>query len=764
MSFQLMVVESPSKAKTIQQYLGKGYEVLASYGHIRDLIPKQGAVKVDDTNVEMIYQLIAKNKIHLDKIYEKAKKASSILLATDPDREGEAIAFHILEVLKSQMDLSEKVVKRVVFYEITKTSVQTALLKARDLDMNLVNAQQARRALDYLVGFSLSPVLWRKIKPGLSAGRVQSPALRMIADREKEINSFISQEYWTVHGIIKHKRSFIEARLTQLSAKKIEQFSLTTEDHANKAKQLILSESQSIVTITDLQIKNRKRCPAPPFTTSTLQQEASRKINLSAAQTMRIAQQLYEGVAFDGEQKALITYMRTDSVTMGQEAIKEARDCIRSMYGAEYLPAQARKYKTKTKNAQEAHEAIRPTEFLLEPQSIKKNLTPDQYKLYKLIWDRALTSQMSDALYEDQILTMAAQKEHFFESRRSHLLFPGFLSVYQEGIDDSSKTTDDVLLGEPFGVKKGESLSLKDIDLKQHFTESPPRFTEASLVKTMESYGIGRPSTYASIISTLKTRQYVEIKQKRFYPTDMGVIVNDFLTKFFVTYVDYAFTAKMENLLDIIATGDNAWTGVVHDFWLPFSKIVKHVTTNISKKEVTQEQIDEACPSCGNHLIKKFGKTGRFIGCSHYPDCTYTRAMDDEKKVEMPVLERECPLCTKPLAYKKGRFGIFIGCTGYPDCRFIESLNKPKPTGVTCPNCNNGLIVEKKSKKGSVFYSCSCYPACKLALSGYPVKKSCPQCNHPILIEKVTKKTGKSLICPNKDCDFAEVIKDDQEL
>ncbi|NBV28974.1 type I DNA topoisomerase, partial [bacterium] len=469
MTFQLMVVESPSKAKTIQQYLGKGYQVVASYGHIRDLIPKGGAVKVEADQVVMNYQLIGKNKQHIDKICEMARKASSILLATDPDREGEAIAYHILETLKQDQDLSQKEIKRVVFYEITKTSIQAALLNARDLDMSLVDAQQARRALDYLVGFSLSPVLWRKVKPGLSAGRVQSPALRLIADREKEIIDFKTQEYWTIHGKIKHKKSSIEVKLVKLSSKKLEQFTINTEELAEKAKQLILEESSSTLEAIDLQVKSRKRSPAPPFTTSTMQQEASRKINLSASQTMRVAQQLYEGVAFDGEQKALITYMRTDSVSMSQEAIKETRAQIRSLYGSEYAPSQARKYKTKTKNAQEAHEAIRPTDISLQPHVIKKHLSQDQYKLYKLIWERAITSQMSDALYEDQILTLRGNIGHEFEARRSHLQFAGFLQVYQEGVDDPIHT-DDTNIGEPFGITIGQQVSLINIEPKQHFT------------------------------------------------------------------------------------------------------------------------------------------------------------------------------------------------------------------------------------------------------------------------------------------------------
>ncbi len=757
-----MVVESPSKAKTIQQYLGKGFDVVASYGHVRDLIPKGGAVKVDGHEVQMKYQVVTKNKNHIESFISKAEKASTILLATDPDREGEAIAFHLLEILSQSIDLSNKEVKRVVFYEITKNSVHTAVEQAREIDMSLVDAQQARRALDYLVGFSLSPVLWRKVKPGLSAGRVQSPALRMIADREKEIINFKTREYWSLIGAVKHKRTVIDARLTHFDGSKLSQFSIINEESATQAKAKIIEESSSSVTVESIVSKKRKRQPSPVFTTSTLQQESARKLNLSTAQTMRTAQQLYEGVAFASENTALITYMRTDSVAMSDEAIDQSRDQILNEFGKDYLPSSPRKYKNKTKNAQEAHEGIRPTDFSLTPQAVKKYLSNDQFKLYKLIWERAITSQMSDAQFEDQVLTLQAKHNHKFEARRSHMLFPGFLKVYQEGIDDQSSSDEDFVLGAPFEVTVGQELTLNDILLKQHFTEAPPRFTEASLVKGLENYGIGRPSTYASIISTLKTRGYVDLKQKRFYPTDIGTIVNDFLVKYFVTYVDYPFTAKMEDLLDKISVGETKWGQVVCDFWEPFSKIVKHVTDNITKKEVTEEKTDELCPQCQEPLVKKFGKAGRFIGCTAYPNCSYTRPIDKTaaEQEAVPELDRDCPACHKKLVYKRGRFGMFIGCSGYPECKHIESLNKPKDTGVQCPLCRQGNIIEKKARRGSIFYSCSTYPKCNLAISGYPVDKHCPACDYPLMMIKVTKRYGKQLVCASKVCKHAEAVKD----
>ena len=754
-----MIVESPSKAKTIQKYLGKTYHVMASFGHVRDLKPKSGAVECHDNNVVLSYEDSEKSIEHLKAIVSKAKKTDTIILATDPDREGEAIAFHIIEHLKENMDTSKLQIQRVCFHEITAPKVKEAIKNSRDIDMDLVNAQQARRALDYLVGFSLSPVLWKKVKPKLSAGRVQSPALRMIKERHDQIEKFKPKEYWSLHPSLSAGKTNLESTLTYYQNEKLKQFTITSEKAAENAKNTIISESEKQCQVSGVKKKQRQRKAAAPFITSTLQQEAARKLNFSALNTMRIAQQLFEGVDRGGASDGLITYMRTDSVSLSSDAIEQARQVIKENHGKEYLPLRPNVYKNKSKNAQEAHEAIRPVDFSISPESLRKYLSSDQYKLYNLIWLRAVASQMKSATFEDQVITFDAHKGHKFEARRTKPVFLGFLTLYQEGEDEGSKLSIKVKDEAFLDLKVGDKLEIVDIKNNQHFTEPPARFSEASLVKELEAKGIGRPSTYASIISTLKTRQYVELNQKRFYPTDVGHIVAEFLTKYFNQYVDYNFTADLENILDEISNGQRQWEEVVIDFWKPFTKLVDHITENVSRKEVTEEKIDEKCPECSSDLVKKFGKMGNFIACSAYPDCKYTRSMDGESTSDLPELNKQCPKCQKPLAYKRGRYGVFIGCTGYPDCRHIESTKEKEAaqsTGVTCPECKKGEMVKKRSRRGTYFYSCSRYPDCKTAVSGLPVEKPCPECNYPILIIKETKKLGKHLSCSQKECKHKE--------
>jgi len=750
MPVRLMIVESPSKAKTIQRYVGDEYRVMATSGHVRDLVPKKGAVTVHPDQVVMKYQVVAKNQHHIDALCAQAAKSESIILATDPDREGEAIAFHLMELFKEHIDLSGKTIKRVVFYEITPKEIAQGLSVPRDIDSNLVNAQQARRALDYLVGFGLSPVLWKKVKPGLSAGRVQSPALRLIADREAEIEVFVQREYWTIHTLMGHKRDRIEAKLLSCEGKKVAQFDVTNKIQADALIADIKSHAQDSWAVHSIQTKSRKRQPAPPFTTSTLQQEAARKLGFSSAQTMKIAQQLYEGVDLAGELTALITYMRTDSVVLSQDSITEIRSQIQNHYGKEYAPASPRVYKTKSKNAQEAHEAIRPTDCAREPGGIRHHLSAEQAKLYQLIWARTLSSQMSDAIYEDQIVSIMAGAHYCFESRRSYLKKEGFLVLYQEGEDDEKEKIVDRKL---FDLQKGDLLKVLEWKPEQHTTEPPPRFNEASLVKALDSYGIGRPSTFSGIISTLKTREYVELKQKRFYPTEVGIIVNDFLKKFFATYVDYDFTAQMENQLDEIALGKLAWSRLIDDFWQPLDAMIAFVSEKVTKKESVHEEIGENCPLCDHALLKKLGKAGRFIGCSNYPQCSYARPLEGAAE-PVKMVDRDCPNCSKPLIYKKGRFGVFIGCSGYPDCRHIESTQAKIETGVTCPKCDKGMIVGKKSRKGTVFFACNKYPDCKQTYSSFPVKKACPLCAAPVLLKKELKKSGKLLVCAIKTCGY----------
>jgi DNA topoisomerase-1 len=709
--------------------------------------------------VKLFYQQTEKSGEHLKNILSLAKKTKKVILATDPDREGEAIAFHIVEYLKESIDISNLNIERVCFYEITKEKVKEALSQSRLLDMALVNAQQARRALDYLVGFYLSPVLWRKVKPKLSAGRVQTSALRMIVDRHKAIEDFKPREDWTLHPKVEHGKEVIEGVLTHFSGKKLKQFSIVNEAEAKKSVATIVGQSENQCSVVSVKTKKRNRKPSPPFITSTLQQEAARKLGFSAINTMRIAQQLFEGIELKGVTEGLITYMRTDSVVLSQDAILQIRKVISSTYGKNYLPKAAYVYSSKTKNAQEAHEAIRPVNFSLDPEKIKAFLSAEQYKLYKLIWLRSLASQMTQASFEDQVIVFDAKKDHLFEARRSQPVFLGFLSIYQEGEDVDSSYRKKVKNEKFLTLKEGDQLKMTDIEPRQHFTQPPGRFSEASLIKELESLGIGRPSTYASIISTLKTRQYVKLEKKRFYPTDIGILVSTFLSKYFTQYVDYDFTANLEDILDDISHGKKDWEKVILDFWEPFHLLVDHVTENVSKKEVTQEEIDENCPKCENPLLKKFGKMGNFIGCSGYPECKYTRSLDGESSDDLPEISRKCPQCSKALAYKRGRYGIFIGCTGYPDCRHIESTKEKEEnekTDVLCPECKKHYFVKKRSRRGTFFYSCEGYPDCKTAISSKPVGKPCPQCQHPFLLLKETKKLGLHYACVQKECDFKE--------
>ncbi len=756
----LVIVESPAKAKTIKKYLGKGYEVLASYGHVRDLIPKEGAV--DPANgFHMKYQVIDRNDKHVQAIGKALKKSDTLLLATDPDREGEAISWHLYELLQSRKLLKDKAVHRVVFNEITKRAIQDAVANPRDLSMDLVNAQQTRRALDYLVGFNLSPLLWRKIRRGLSAGRVQSPALRLIVERELEIEAFVSQEYWTLEADVEHQKQAFVAKLIQLQGNKLEQFSITDQSSAEAAQQHLETAAQGELLVDKVERKQRKRNPAPPFTTSTLQQEAARKLGFGAQRTMRTAQQLYEGVDIGGETQGLISYMRTDSVHLSDEAVAEMRTYIAKKYGLNALPDKPRQFKTKAKNAQEAHEAIRPTSVLHTPDQVKPHLDKDQFRLYELIWKRALACQMQHATLSVMSIDLSAGPGNLFRATGSTLVDPGFIQLYQEGVDDAKSNDDEGRLLPP--LKEGDRVRLEAIRNEQHFTEPPPRFTEASLVKTLEEYGIGRPSTYASIITTLQDREYALLDKKRFKPTDVGRIVNKFLTAYFTRYVDYDFTAKLEDELDAVSRGEEDWVKLLQEFWQPFKDQVDHTEANVRRADVTQEQIDEKCPECGSPLAIRLGRHGRFIGCTQFPTCSYTRNLEtDGEEQEAPATElvegRTCPDCGSPLQIKQGRYGKFIGCTGYPNCRHIEPLEKPQDTGVTCPQCGKGTMLRRKSKRGKIFFSCSAYPKCDYATWNEPLAEPCPKCHWPILTLKETKRSGRQKVCPQKDCDYVESV------
>jgi DNA topoisomerase I len=764
----LVIVESPAKAKTIKKYLGKDYEVLASYGHVRDLLPKDGAVDTDN-NFAMRYEIIEKNAKHVNAICKAMKDADSLLLATDPDREGEAISWHLYELLKERDVVQGKEVKRVVFHEITQRAVQEAVENPRDLSMDLINAQQARRALDYLVGFNLSPLLWRKVRRGLSAGRVQSPALRLIVEREIEIEAFKPREYWSIEADAEkagnpkaklkkeQKPQPFQAKLVHYEGKKLNQFSITQAEQAHAIQTVLWRAADGQLKVIKVEKKQRKQQPAPPFTTSTLQQEAARKLGFTTQRTMRAAQQLYEGVDIGSGTVGLISYMRTDSVNLAHEAIEEIRQVITERYGADNLPQSAKIYKTKSKNAQEAHEAIRPTSALRHPDDVKAYLSPEQLKLYTLIWQRTIACQMIHATLDTVAVTLECGADNHFRANGSTLTDPGFRLVYQEGTDDKTPEDEEEKLL-PL-MNEGEIVYLSAIRTEQHFTEAPPRYSEARLVKTLEEFGIGRPSTYASIISTLQQREYVELQNKRFVPTDVGRVVNKFLTEHFIKYVDYDFTAHLEDDLDAVSRGEKQWIPLMEGFWGEFKSLVEEKGGSVKRSDVTQEQIDEVCPQCSKPLVIRLGKRGRFIACTGYPECKYARNLNGEESSEPEVVDgRTCPKCQAVLHIKIGRYGKFIGCSAYPECKHIEPLEKPKDTGITCPECKQGQMQEKKSRFGKIFYSCSRYPECKYAVWNPPIAESCPKCAWPILTLKTTKRRGTEKVCPQKECGYSEQI------
>jgi len=619
MADNLVVVESPAKARTIKKYLGRDFEVLASYGHVRDLVPKEGAVDPDH-RFAMRYQVLEKNERHVEAIARNLRKAKALYLATDPDREGEAIAWHLLEILRSRGALDGKPVHRVAFYEITRNAIRDAVAHPREISSELVNAQQARRALDYLVGFNLSPLLWKKVRRGLSAGRVQSPALRMICEREEEIAAFRAQEYWTLDGEGEHSAQTFPLKLIEYQGEKVEQFSFTNETAARAVERALENASgagagrSGELAVIAVDRKQRRRNPAPPFTTSTLQQEAARKLGFNARRTMRLAQQLYEGVDIGEGAVGLITYMRTDSVSLAEEAVREIREVAARLYGADSVAEEPRVYRTKSKNAQEAHEAIRPTSAAITPADVEGKIDADLYRLYALIWRRAVACQMSHAIYDTVAVDMLAgpdgPRRHLLRANGSTLVKPGYIAVYQEGADDAGPDDDDHVLPP---MDAGDRVKLNAIRASQHFTEPPPRYTEASLVKALEEYGIGRPSTYAAIISTLQDREYVEMDSRRFVPTDVGKIVNRFLTRHFNRYVDYGFTAAMEDELDAVSRGEEEWTTPLEKFWEPFIEQVEHIDKNVTREEVAQAREIGKDPASGKPVTVRMGRYGPFV-------------------------------------------------------------------------------------------------------------------------------------------------------
>ncbi|SDN99692.1 DNA topoisomerase I [Desulfonauticus submarinus] len=743
MATHLIIVESPAKVKTIKKFLGKGYKIEASLGHIRDLPTKELGVTEGEEFLPTYVIIPGKEKV-VNKLQKIAAKVGNIYLAPDPDREGEAIAWHIAEVIKQK----NSNFLRIQFNEITKRAVLEALNNPRSLDEKLFNSQQARRILDRLVGYKISPLLWKKVQRGLSAGRVQSVALRLLVEREKERYSFQPQEYWVFKALLKKSEYELQADLVKISNKKAK---ITNEKQASELKDY-LAKQQFI--LHKIEQKQQKRNPKPPFITSTLQQEANIRFNFSASRTMSIAQRLYEGVDL-GEKGtiALITYMRTDSVRIAPEAQKLAREWIKKTLGSKYCPPKAKKYKTKS-TAQDAHEAIRPVDPTLTPEEIRAYLPADQFKLYKLIWERFIASQMTSATILATIFHIQAGKT-LWQTKGEQIAFPGFLKIYSPG-----KIKENLLPN----LTEGTNFNLEKLDIKQKFTQPPARYSEATLVKKMEELGIGRPSTYATIISTLLARKYALLEEKQLIPTELGMSVCDLLIQHFPKLLDVNFTAKMEEELDKIAIGEKDWQEVLREFAKEF-----YPTLEAAQKEMRSlkngEQTEIKCSKCGNPMLVKFGKNGPFLACSNYPKCKNTSNFKRTENGEIVLIKPEeqppkivgkCPKCGNPVVEKKARTGArFLACSNYPKCNYTASYS----TKVPCPEQGcDGELVERSTKKGKIFYACSNYPKCKFAVWNYPVAQKCPKCGFSILVKKESKARGEYLACPVKGCRYWEKI------
>ena len=711
----LVVVESPTKARTLERMLGPRYKVEASFGHIRDLPKSKLGVDLKTFEPEYIVPEDSEKQARL--LRREAKSAPHVWLATDLDREGEAIAWHLADII----NVPKSKLKRVTFHEITPAAIQQAFKHPREIDQDLVNAQQARRVVDRLVGYTMSPLLWKKIRYGLSAGRVQSVALRLIVDREREIQAFVAQEYWTLEAALEdHAGHTFTAEVIQHKGHKLEVHDGGTAEKHRAA----LADAR--YTVKSVDTRESSRNAAPPFTTSTLQQEASRKLGYSVKRTMVLAQQLYEGVSLGEAPVGLITYMRTDSLHVAEGALRQAHDVIASEFGVPYALERPRHYKTRSKGAQEAHEAIRPTDLARTPDRVKRFLKPDQLKLYTLIWQRTIASQMASARFENTRLDVDAAG-YVLRANGRKVLFDGFLRAYFESSDEPEKEISPLP-----DVAAGEELKLLGLDASQHFTQPPARFTEASLVKTLEEHGIGRPSTYAPTISTLIDRKYVHKDARALVPEDVGFVVTDFLREHFPDIVDTGFTARMEEDLDKIASGTVEWAPVVRQFFTPFSKRVEEKTKSVKKSDVTEEPTDRICPKCGRPVVIKLGRYGRFYSCTGFAKgkkgqpvppgaCDYSEPLEGQREPQLEIIEGEmCPECGKPLARRRGRFGPFIGCTGYPDCKYIKKTQQK--TGVTCPECGKGELVRRRGRGRSMFYGCERYPECTFTARELPGK------------------------------------------
>lgn len=716
----LIIVESPAKAKTLKKFLGAKYAVKASMGHIRDLPKKTIAIDVEhDFTPE--YEISPDKKKIVKELKDEIKKSSDTMvwLAPDEDREGESIAWHLVYAL----GLKKGHFKRIAFHEITKPAVLKALENPRAIDINLVHAQQARRILDRLVGYKLSPLLWTKIRAGLSAGRVQSVAVRLVVDREREIEAFKPEEYWNIDCDLSVKKGSFNAELSKIKGKKAE------VDNKKTADQVLKDLNKADYEVNKVQKKLAKRHPAAPFITSTLQQEASRKLGFSVKQTMVVAQQLYEGVEHGKDHTGLITYMRTDSYNLSNEFLKSVPKIVSKLYGAECILEKPRVFTKKARGAQEAHEAIRPTDLSKTPSDLKSHLDPKQYRLYKLIWERTIACQMADAEVDVTTATIKAG-DYELTAKGEIIKKPGFMKAYIEGHDDPAQVLSDkdVILPE---MNEGEACDLEKVNGEQKFTQPPARYTEASLVKKMEHEGIGRPSTYAPTISTIVSRGYIEKKQdKKLYPMDIGMIVNDFLVKHFSDIVDYQFTAHMEDKLDDIADGEREWQPVIKEFYDPFAKTIEKKKKEVKKEDVINEKTDEICDKCKAPMMVKLGRNGKFLSCSKYPECKNARPMKEdaekEKELQKEFKDEKCDKCGEQMIVKNGRFGEFLACSGYPKCKTTRPLSHALE--IKCPECSSD-IVEKRTKRGKVFYGCTGYPKCTFATWKKPVKDKCSVCS-----------------------------------
>jgi len=730
-SKSLVVVESPTKSKTLAKYLGRGFSVVATMGHIIDLPKSKLGVDVED-DFKPEYKVLDGKKKVVTEIKKEAKKADIVYLASDPDREGEAIANHVAQIIAPL----KKDVRRALFNEITKTGIRKGIDEAGDLDNRKVDAQQARRILDRLVGYKISPILWSTVFRGLSAGRVQSVALRMICEREAEIEAFKPQEYWTIDASVgTDKKHAFTARLNQIDGKKADVGSEAA------AGEIVDAVTGKPFVVADIKREQKRRYAQPPYITSTLQQDAIRRLRFSSQRTMRTAQQLYEGVELGKSEGAvgLITYMRTDSVRTANEAIHAVRDTIRATYGGEYLPDKPNYYKTK-KSAQDAHEAIRPTMMDHPPEKVKAYLSRDQYRLYELIWNRFVASQMVPAVFDATTIDLDVERKYRFRATAQVPVFDGFLKVYQETADEDAEKEKIVKLPP---LQEGDSLTEYGVKPEQHFTKPPPRYSEASLIKALEQNGIGRPSTYAQILTTLRTRKYTETQDRRLTPTELGKTVNKILVGHFNELFNVQFTAQMEEELDQIEEGDENWVEVLRDFYEPFEEQLEAVGEIKDKiKAETQEETDEVCENCGRPMVIKWGRNGRFLACTGYPECKTTKPLNGAAIEET---DKKCPTCGAPMQIRTGRYGKFIACSRYPECK----TTLPVTTGVPCPQPGcDGEMVERKSRRGKTFYSCSNYPKCKYATWDKPVKETCPACAFPIMTEKTTKTHGEHYRCP----------------